>query len=108
MTLPDIPFNLQIQELTYNEALQGMTNQLSDKFFYISLILFVYVLMNMFVFYDGARFKKYFDKLDTEKYILPGIGTLGGLIFVFVKAVAFSGSLMLVMLNIIYRMGLKI
>lgn len=104
--LPYIP--LQPQELTYNQVLQGMSQQFTDGFFYVSLILFVYVLMNIFVFYDGARFRKWFDKLDTEKYTISGVGTLGGLIFVIVKAFGFSGSLLLIMLNIIYRWNLKI
>lgn len=93
--------------ITYNELLQSYSQMVGDKMFIAAIGLFVYVLLNMFVFNEGARFRKRFDELD-DIYIPQIKGTVAALVFVIVQSFAFAWALMLVMFNIIYRMGLKI
>lgn len=95
-------------QLTYNEIIQGMQGQLSDKFYYISIIILSYILLNMFVFKENARFRKWFDQFDDEKYKIAGVGSLRDLIIEIWETSAFMGAIMLVFLNIVFRTGLNI
>jgi len=92
--------------ITYNEILSGMREQMTDKFLYLSLIVLAFILLNMFVFKENARYRNLFDKLDKEN--IEKIGSLRDLTYQIVQTIALVASLMLVMMNIIYRTGLKI
>lgn len=111
INLTDIAINPTVsgpQTVTYNELMQRMVDQLSDKFFYISIFLLLYVLMNMYVFKDGARLRNKFDNLcDKDKYPLWG-SSVGGWIYEVIEDVALMGSLMLVILNVVYRTGINL
>lgn len=101
-------FGLQREYVvTYNDMLQSLSNQLSDRMFFLSVVFLGYVLLNMYVFKDGARFRAYFDRLYDADYHIFG-NPLGAWIFFIVQSLALAGAIMLVMLNIIYRMELNI
>ena len=97
-----------IQTITYNEVMQNMAGQLSDKFFYLSIFFLFYVLMNMYVFKDGARLRAKFDNLcDKDNHPLFG-SSVGGWIYEIIEDIALMGALMLVILNIVYRAGINL
>ena len=105
LSLPSItPSN----EVTYNQLMQGMTEQLSDKFFYIAVFMLLYVLLNMYVFKDGARLNSQFKELyNKDKYPLIG-STVGAWTYEIIEDVALMGSLMVVILHVVYRSGLNL
>ncbi len=88
---------------THDEVLRGMQGQLSDQMFYLSLILLGYILLNMFVFRENTRFRKYFDVLNEGKYKIEHIGTFGEIIYQIIETIAFIGSMVFVILNMFYR-----
>jgi len=94
--------------ITHNEVLQILSNQMTDTFFYLSLIFLSYVLINMFVLNENSRFRKYFDILNEDRFIIKGVGSVGSLLVVIIQSVALFSVLILVIMNITYRNGLNI
>jgi len=94
--------------ITYNEVLNTLSEQMSDTFMWLSVILLSYVLMNMYVFNENARFRKFLDVLDEEKYQIQSVGSVKAIIVQIVQTGALFSALMLVIMNLTYRMGLNI
>lgn len=88
---------------THDEVLRGMQNQLSDQMFYLSLILLAYIVLNMFVFSEGAKFRKYFDILHGEKFQIKNVGSIRDISYQVIETFAFMGAMTFVMLNLMYR-----
>lgn len=103
-----LPSMTQSNEVTYQQLMQGMTEQLSDKFFYLAIFMFIYVLLNMYVFKEGAKLNNRFKELyNKDKY--PCLGsTLGAWIYEIIEDIALMGSLMVLILHIVYRSGLNL
>ena len=93
------------ETITQNDVMKTLSGQMSDTFFYLSIAVFVYILLNMNVFNESARFRKYFDMLDGEKYQIKGAGSIRDLVCVCVQMLALICGLMLVILNLNYRIG---
>ena len=102
------PVLLGQRQITYNEIMQNLSGQLSDKFFYLAIFFLFYVLMNMYVFKEGARLRSRFEVLcDKGKYPLIG-SSVGAWIYEIIEDIALMGSLMLVILNVVYRWGINL
>lgn len=96
----DIPLSPGQQHvITYNEALQNISSQVSDKMFYMSLFLLFYIMMNMYVFKPNARLRKRFEGLHPDVQFW---------IYELTEDIALIAGLFLVSFNVIFRMGLNI
>lgn len=103
-----LPSMAQSNEVTYNQLMQGMTEQLSDKFFYIAVFMLIYVLLNMYVFKEEAKLNDRFKELyNKDKYPFLG-STIGAWIYEIVEDIALMGSLMVVILHVVYRSGINL
>ena len=105
ISLPSItPSN----EVTYQQLMQGMQEQLSDKFFYLAIFMLIYVLLNMYVFKEGAKLNERFKELyNKDKYPLLG-SSAGAWAYEIIEDIALMGSLMVVILHVVYRSGLNL
>lgn len=105
-TIFDVPSQIP-KTLTYDDIMMNLSSQFMDRLLFLSSILFIYVLLNKFIFNDGARFREDFNKLYGDEYIMAGI-PLGAWIFQIMQMLAITSSVMLMTFNILYKIGLKI
>ena len=97
--ISDIPLMPGAHVLTYHEALQSLSNQVSDKMFYMSLFLLFYIFMNMYVFKPEARLRSRFESLSPEIQFW---------IYELTEDIALMAGLFLVAFNVVFRFGVQI